>query len=215
MNLISLTSIALLRPYCQTRPSNERTLRRCLKARVGMTKRGGACASLAERGRLRRPERGDYLSFVAHQTRAGGRRVERVPRAPSTSPGLFLPKAPARSRIVRAPVIIHHIGNSRSALLRLHLRVAHDRTHADFSAAASPFARKAWKRVITRECAYNISLEYKRRMRMTIGPFEMQIGMHAPLREGSRRPSRIALFLPLPFRTRDDRVSLIIKIRRD
>jgi len=59
--------------YCQTRLSNERTLRRCLKARVGMTKRGGACASLAERGRLRRLKRGDYLSFVAHQTRAGGR----------------------------------------------------------------------------------------------------------------------------------------------
>lgn len=213
MNLISSTSIALLRPYCQTRPSNERTLRRCLKARMGMTKRGGACASLAERGRLRRPERGDYLSFVGHQTRAGDRRVERVPRAPSTSPGLFLPKAPARSRIVRAPVIILHIGDSRSALgrLRAKLALAHDYTHADFSAAASPFARKAWKRVITRGCAYNISLEYKRRMRMTIGPFEMQIGMHAPMRGGSRRPS----IPPSSFRARDDRVLLIIKNRQD
>ena len=83
-------------------------LRRCLKARVGMTKRGGACASLAERGRLRRPKRGDYLSFVAHQTRAGGRLA--ASNASSMSPGLFLPKgACTRSWIVRAPVIIHLI----------------------------------------------------------------------------------------------------------
>jgi len=45
-----------------------------------MTKRGGACASLAERGRLRRLKRGDYLSFVAHQTRAGGRLAASPPR---------------------------------------------------------------------------------------------------------------------------------------
>lgn len=89
-------------PYCQTRPSNERVLRRCLKARVGMAKRGGACASLAERGRLRRPERGDYLPFVVHQERGRENRWSRRTRL-RYRPGLLFPKAHARSRIILRP----------------------------------------------------------------------------------------------------------------
>lgn len=100
---MNLMSLVLLRSYCQTRPSNGRTLRRCLKARVGMTKRGGACASLARAWTPSSPG-ARRLSFIrgASNERAGGRHVERVSRAPSTSPGLFLPWAPARSWIPSA-----------------------------------------------------------------------------------------------------------------
>lgn len=164
-NVISSMLIALLRSCCQTRPSNERTLRRCLKARVGMTKRGGACASLAERGRLRRPERGDYLSFVAYQTRASGRHVERVSRTFHVA-GAFSPEG-ART-ILDRPRARHYPPRRRFTVGTWPIasractcaQVVLDRTHADFSAAASPIARKAWKRIITRECAH-ISLECK------------------------------------------------------
>lgn len=158
-------------------------------------------------GRRRR----DYLPFVAHQTsepvaatsnaslahtfhRRRGFFSRRHPRDPG-------PSSP------RAPVIIYLIGDSRP----IASRACNLRTHAD-SFPRSSFARKAWKRVITCEYPYNISLECKRR---TIGSFEMQIGMHAPLRQDSQCSVSLRLTPPSSSRSRGDHVSLIIKNRRD
>lgn len=150
-----------------------------------------ADASVARRRR-------DYLSFVAHQTRGP------VAAASNTSlahtfhvAGAFSPEgARAIPDRPRAPVIIHLIGDSRPALARSRLQLA--RTHADFFPRPRP-PRDAWKRVITCERAYNISLECKRR---TIGSFEMQIGMHAPLRQDSPTSVSLRFISPSSSRSR-------------
>lgn len=126
-----------------------------------MTKRGGACASLAERGRLRRPGRGDYLSFVAHQTRAGGRRHRTRPARTFYVAEAFSPEG-ARTILDRPSDPARPSLSTSSAIHGAWpIALALDRTHTDFSATASALLREAQKRVITRECAYNISLECK------------------------------------------------------
>lgn len=89
-----------------------------------MAKRGGACASLAERGRLRRPERGDYLSFAAHQRelvagaphRTAPRRVaSSAHRAEAFSLSGAYTYGRMRARTIHgssAPIIILLIGDS-------------------------------------------------------------------------------------------------------
>lgn len=146
---------------------------------MGIAKRGGACASLGERGRLRRPERGDYLSFAAHQ-REPVAAASRVQRPPPHRGAFSLSRAYARTHACTHVRMIH--GSSVRPLLssshrrftldtlradRAFVASKHARTHSrDFSTcrgASSPLAREAWKkRVITRICARNISLQCKR-----------------------------------------------------